>query len=97
MIEAGRVVGKLYNAYRPLQARDRLASFRDRREADERGVMGKFDPNKVPEGYEVDTDMFGDPFLRRKYTPLERLFRIVSRLGACRGLRDDEEVMLFVA
>lgn len=34
--------------------------------------MGKIDPNKVPEGYEVDTDMFGFPFLRRKYTPLER-------------------------
>ena len=34
--------------------------------------MGKFDPNKVPEGYEVDADMFGFPFLRRKYTPLER-------------------------
>ena len=23
--------------------------------------MGKIDPNKVPEGYEVDTDMFGFP------------------------------------
>ena len=33
--------------------------------------MGKFDPDKVPEGYEVDTDMFGFPFLRRKYTSLE--------------------------
>ena len=31
----------------------------------------RFDPNKVPEGYEVDADMFGSPFLRPKYTPLE--------------------------
>ena len=32
----------------------------------------RFDPNKVPEGYEVDEDMFGSPFLRPKYTPLEK-------------------------
>ena len=43
------------------QSGDRLAPLRHVREADEGDVMGKFDPDKVPDGYEVDTDMFGFP------------------------------------
>jgi len=28
--------------------------------------------DKVPDGYEVETDMFGFPFLQRKQTPEEK-------------------------
>ena len=57
--------------------------------------MSKFDPDKVPEGYEVDTDMFGFPFLRRKYTPyylideakLERNLRVLASVRKRAGVK----------
>jgi len=30
------------------------------------------DRDKIPEGYEVETDMFGFPFLQRKQTPEDK-------------------------
>ncbi len=41
--------------------------------------MEKFDSDKVPEGYKVERDMFGLPYLERLTTPAqERLARIFA-------------------
>ena len=39
----------------------------------------KTDPDKVPEGYEVATDMFGSPYLQRKLSP--RQSRVADTIG----------------